>query len=532
MTFIKKAVKRAGGVFLSGCLLAALSAGFSALAEDEPEATVIGGVANQETGMIDYIIDEDAGDTVVLDGTVMEQFILNKAWQENPKGWVPGDTSVGRMQIFNQSGSAYLITGVKVSVFSPADLENVTYPEGYDIKGPDGSLIPTEFVQHRIPSKPLAALYGLDSTLDLTLEQLVNAEAKIAEDFAGTDVKTYADYLFWYIQNNAETVAKEFSKTASVQEKLIADIAAATRFSELPDNAIFWLQRSGNAAVNATDEEVAAVIAGNPKAEIYGHRDEKPSSRYYIYEFDEEVAQANFNIQFRKLVFFSFDNEQYPVILENDARKDNPDMAMIDHIRQEGVAAESVEAVLGGKEIAAGDDLALENVAYHVSTSMNNNYQVTGLSFMFTITLEKVKVPYQVTYDANGGTGSRVDEQNPYFAGSTVDVLDDTGISREGYDFTGWNTAADGSGTAYQAGDSFTMPEADVTLYAQWTPIEEIPDEETPLVPNPPQDPDEEIPDETVPLSPSTGVGGQAGLLLLAAGAAALAITARKKIRK
>lgn len=525
---IHKAVKRTGGILLGGCLLAGLLTGFSAFAADG-EGTVIGGVPNEETGMIDYIIGADAKDTVVLDGTVMEQFILNKAWDEKPHGWVPGDTSVGRMQIFNQSGSAYRVTDVRVSVFSPADLEGVTYPEGYDIKGPDGELIPTEYVQHRIPSKPLAALYGLDSTLDLTLEQLVNAEAKIAEDFAGTDVKTYADYLFWYMQNNAETVAKEFSKTASVQEKLMADIAAATRFSELPDNAIFWLQRSGNAAVNATDEEVAAVTAKNPKAGIYGHRDKKPGSRYYIYEFDEEVAQANFNIQFRQLIFFTFDNERYPVILDNKVSKDNPDMAMIDHIRQEGAAAESVEAVLGGKEIAAGGNLALENVAYHVSTSMSNNYQVTGLSFMFTITLEKVKIPYQVTYDANGGTGSRVDEQNPYFAGSTVSVLDDTGLSREDYTFTGWNTAADGSGTAYQADDSFTMPEADVTLYAQWTPVEDIPDESTPLVPTPPT---EDIPDEEVPLNPVTGAGGQAGLLLLAAGAAVLVATSRKKIQK
>ena len=168
-------------------------------------------------------------------------------------------------------------------------------------------------------------------------------------------------------------------------------------------------------------------------------------------------------------------------------------MAMIDHIRQEGAAAESVEAVLGGKEIAAGGNLALENVAYHVSTSMSNNYQVTGLSFMFTITLEKVQVPYQVTYDANGGTGSRTDEASPYYAGSSVSVLDDTGLSREEYTFSGWNTSADGSGTAYQAGDRFTMPEADVILYAQWTPVEDIPDEETPLEPKPPV---EDIPDE------------------------------------
>lgn len=89
---IHKAVKRTGGILLGGCLLAGLLTGFSAFAADG-EGTVIGGVPNEETGMIDYIIGADAKDTVVLDGTVMEQFILNKAWDEKPHGWVPGDTS-------------------------------------------------------------------------------------------------------------------------------------------------------------------------------------------------------------------------------------------------------------------------------------------------------------------------------------------------------------------------------------------------------------------------------------------------------
>jgi uncharacterized repeat protein (TIGR02543 family) len=38
-----------------------------------------------------------------------------------------------------------------------------------------------------------------------------------------------------------------------------------------------------------------------------------------------------------------------------------------------------------------------------------------------------------------------------------------------GYTFSGWNTKADGTGTAYQAGGTFTMGSADVTLYAKWT---------------------------------------------------------------
>jgi len=44
------------------------------------------------------------------------------------------------------------------------------------------------------------------------------------------------------------------------------------------------------------------------------------------------------------------------------------------------------------------------------------------------------------------------------------------GWTREGYTFTGWNTAANGSGTAYAVGAGVTIGSSNVVLYAQWTP--------------------------------------------------------------
>ncbi|MEM4247794.1 MAG: InlB B-repeat-containing protein, partial [Candidatus Nanoarchaeia archaeon] len=77
---------------------------------------------------------------------------------------------------------------------------------------------------------------------------------------------------------------------------------------------------------------------------------------------------------------------------------------------------------------------------------------------------------YTVTYDGNGNTGGTAPtDSNSYSAGATVTVLGNTGnLSKTGYVFAGWNTAANGSGTSYQSGDTFTMPSSNVTLYAQW----------------------------------------------------------------
>ena len=72
----------------------------------------------------------------------------------------------------------------------------------------------------------------------------------------------------------------------------------------------------------------------------------------------------------------------------------------------------------------------------------------------------------KVSYDANGGTGTM--ESITGDVGSEI-VIAQNGFARSGYTFTGWNTQADGKGTAYKAGDSFTLTDKDTVLYAQWS---------------------------------------------------------------
>ncbi|QJD82707.1 hypothetical protein HH215_05600 [Cohnella herbarum] len=82
-----------------------------------------------------------------------------------------------------------------------------------------------------------------------------------------------------------------------------------------------------------------------------------------------------------------------------------------------------------------------------------------------------VNPTYTVTYNGNGSTGGTVPtDSNPYEQNATVTVLGNTGsLVKTGNTFAGWNTAANGSGTSYVAGATFTMAAANVTLYAQWT---------------------------------------------------------------
>ncbi|MCL2013590.1 MAG: InlB B-repeat-containing protein [Oscillospiraceae bacterium] len=81
----------------------------------------------------------------------------------------------------------------------------------------------------------------------------------------------------------------------------------------------------------------------------------------------------------------------------------------------------------------------------------------------------KAKDPHTVTYDLNGGTGDAPEETEKYKDDLFIlqDVDEDVEAPADTV-FNGWNTEADGTGTAYAVGAEIKMPDANLTLYAQW----------------------------------------------------------------
>lgn len=72
---------------------------------------------------------------------------------------------------------------------------------------------------------------------------------------------------------------------------------------------------------------------------------------------------------------------------------------------------------------------------------------------------------YSLSYDGNGATSGAVANQTVEFGGQFT--VAGNGFDRTGYSFVGWNTAANGSGTAYRPGDVIDVT-GDVKLFAQW----------------------------------------------------------------
>ena len=69
-----------------------------------------------------------------------------------------------------------------------------------------------------------------------------------------------------------------------------------------------------------------------------------------------------------------------------------------------------------------------------------------------------------ITFNKNDGSGTTVTQTVPYGESATLNA---NSFTRTGYSFSGWNTKADGSGTAYGDGASVS-PSSNMTLYAQW----------------------------------------------------------------
>lgn len=113
--------------------------------------------------------------------------------------------------------------------------------------------------------------------------------------------------------------------------------------------------------------------------------------------------------------------------------------------------------------------------AAYVPSNFNDQGDNTFAQFSGALSIFKLvegNPTYSVTYNANTADGDVPVDNRTYYAGSNALVLGNNGatpLTKTGYTFSGWNTEANGSGTAYQPGDFLPIGDENVTLYAQWT---------------------------------------------------------------
>jgi uncharacterized repeat protein (TIGR02543 family) len=101
------------------------------------------------------------------------------------------------------------------------------------------------------------------------------------------------------------------------------------------------------------------------------------------------------------------------------------------------------------------------------NTAANGSGTSYGVTYAYdadvTLFAQWTVTSHTVVFDANGGSGSMSPETH-----NVATALPANSFTRSGFDFIGWNTAADGSGASY-ADQAVYAYDADVTLFAQWT---------------------------------------------------------------
>lgn len=119
-------------------------------------------------------------------------------------------------------------------------------------------------------------------------------------------------------------------------------------------------------------------------------------------------------------------------------------------------SAVAVVPAFAGTEVAA--QVAAASAALIPSEVPVEDVQVTLMPATVT-----------VTYDGNGASAGEAPEPVSVDSGQPVTVAHMGSLICAGCLFSGWNTAPDGSGVFYAAGQVI-WPEGDTVLYAQWTP--------------------------------------------------------------
>ena len=127
----------------------------------------------------------------------------------------------------------------------------------------------------------------------------------------------------------------------------------------------------------------------------------------------------------------------------------------------------------GGTTLNYGDNNDNNSNGWASVTASTTGTLSTGKKCIFvfnsankTIAITRL---YTITYNGNGHTGGTVPAAIDKKHGTSITLSSST-PTRTGYTFAGWNTKADGSGTNYAKDANYSV-DADVTLYAKWTPV-------------------------------------------------------------
>ena len=134
----------------------------------------------------------------------------------------------------------------------------------------------------------------------------------------------------------------------------------------------------------------------------------------------------------------------------------------------------STSSSSGVSSISNFTSVTSDNVKFTLASSTAKYTVVIYYVTSSNTTYVKATLPtYTVSYNANGGSGAPSSQTKNHDKDLT---LSSTVPTRSGYEFTGWNTKSDGTGTSYASSATYSS-NSSATLYAQWKKSCSLPSE-------------------------------------------------------
>ena len=275
----------------------------------------------------EFVIPEDAGDEVVLDFTsYMDSLLQNVSTYDH--FWSPGATSTKPFIIKNESGKVFKYADADFLLDMEKDAsKDYHYIDGPDAYGSRPNDIPKDSVV-RVASQPLQSLFGVNSPSKLTVDNVVNAEAKIQQHGQVTanektatipaTVNTYADYALWFYNSFYDSDAESLDDLKMVYK---LNLLGYARYND-PENL-----SDGNTAIKEslqakglTDQQIQTQIVEPRDALVegksFGHhlrmqRGANFAWAHYdtvIVESDPQIIQLAKDVLYQYGLRFSFDS--------------------------------------------------------------------------------------------------------------------------------------------------------------------------------------------------------------------------------